>query len=58
MELKIFYMGLIKDFLRDLKNSSVGVEAFSWWLMLFWVVETFTINDVFLVDWDFLDGEG
>ena len=22
------------------------------------MVETFTMNDVFLVDWDFLEGEG
>ena len=25
--------------------------------MLFWVVETFTMNDIFLVDWDFLRGK-
>ena len=24
----------------------------------FWMVETFTRNDVFLVDWDFFGGEG
>ena len=44
-ELKNFQMGL-KIFGEIKTFSSVGVDAFL-------VVETFTMNDIFLVAWDF-----
>ena len=50
--MRFFHGGVLEVTSRELKIFCVGVEAFSCWLRLLWVVE----NDVFLVDWIFFGG--
>ena len=57
--------GVLEVTSRELKNFQRGLRIFGeiktffkcrGRFMLFWVVETFTMNDIFLVDWDFFGG--